>query len=45
MESCKFAALIGDLPEVDDKGYVVVRGSDGKVLAKLKPLKFFGKCL
>jgi hypothetical protein len=35
-----YAVLIGDMPIVDDAGNVVVM-ENGKVLARLKPLKFF----
>jgi len=36
-----YAALIGDTPEFDGSGYVVVRDDGDKILARLKPLNFF----
>jgi ribulose-5-phosphate 4-epimerase/fuculose-1-phosphate aldolase len=37
-----YAALIGDTPLVDEQGRFVVIDNDGKELARLQPLKFFG---
>lgn len=37
----RFAGLIGDTPIEDDAGNIVVM-EKGQVLARLKPLKFFG---
>jgi hypothetical protein len=37
-----YASLIGDTPIVDEQGRFVVIDNDGKELARLKPLVFFG---
>jgi len=37
-----YAALIGDTPIADDDGNIVVLEKDGREIARLKPLKFFG---
>lgn len=37
--ACDFAARLGDVIEEDPDGKLVVRGDDGRVLAKLDPLE------
>lgn len=37
-----FAALIGDTPVSDLAGNILVPDASGKIIATLKPLKFFG---
>ena len=38
----RYAGLIGDTPMMDEEGNLVVMEGGGRVLARLKPLKFFG---
>lgn len=39
--AAEYAELIGDMPITNAAGQVVVK-KDGRTVAKLKPLKFFG---
>lgn len=36
-----YAALIGDTPCYDEDGNIVVRDENDRVLARLRPLKFY----
>jgi len=40
--ACKFAAIIGDTPELDRDDNLVVRDKSGNLLATLRPLDCFG---
>ena len=40
--ACRYASLLGDLPVRDTNGDVLVEDEQGKVIARLKPLKFYG---
>jgi predicted ribosome quality control (RQC) complex YloA/Tae2 family protein len=39
-QASEFASLIGDTPEIDEHGNVIVTDEQGQIIATLKPLKF-----